>query len=157
MPRWYDFVGKAILERLRERYTLQDHPINAKEDFILHKTIQPVTQADELFKEPKILEIEMDLSVADGTAVSGYTVPTGKQITIRMWQLATPAAAIEPYFTDTVTKFYPWGSITTATQERNINLLMKEGWKLGAHANGQAADNDYKMYVYYLEEDAYRL
>jgi len=71
----------AVWRRLYTRYTLEPAPASVSPD--VSKTIQPVTQADDLLREPRGFEGTETAPAGDNTNFVVATVPDGKRWTLQ--------------------------------------------------------------------------
>ncbi len=82
MPnKGYEWVNTEVMQRLRTRYLLQAYPVDPDALAIL-RTIQPVTNLDELLKDSK-QERSAPVSITANGLFTFFTVPQGKRWTIR--------------------------------------------------------------------------
>lgn len=146
-PLWL-FASKPYFERLVKRFDLRQAQ-QTPEDYRVTTTIQPVTQADDLLKELKIVE----LAIGAFPAVSGwqtlFTVPAGKRWILRALEVNSASGAFtieQPSISDgtarvEIEKLTAGTVFVTTAQGQHIEL--KEGWIIECYANVTTAGNGY--------------
>jgi hypothetical protein len=161
MPRWYSWVNTSIIERIVTRFTLQDTPIELLKDWILNKTIQPITNIDEL-----LLTTEIDASVYTDGGVGNkafVTVPAGERWTVRACHIirATGDRTISALYLNDGTNAAKIKTFAAATSEHISDLYtpplkLAEGWSLVFTVDvGGGNDGTWNCRIYCDKELAY--
>lgn len=147
-------VNVEYIDRLIRRFALQTSP--SKPDFyLLNRSIQPITNADELLRTSKMVQMTLDISGGGYTYDANGTVPLGKRW--RLWwidsQVTTASSGV--VISDGVV------SVPTSLTASSIGphractygLIMPYGWKVGMSGTGNGADNARRFNIIYTEED----
>lgn len=142
--------------RLYTRYLLEPQPAPADSPVGVSKVITPVTQADDLLKQPKVNFNTKDLTASAGTYTSFFTVPAGKRWVIlnisRAGSVGTTNVRLRNAAQGLVVTLVPLG---TAAIDRQGRWVLDEKDTLGMNTSGDAGDTGIQLDIHYLEEDAF--
>ena len=156
---WYHWVNQDIIPRLVDRFKIVTHP-TVQDPMLVGKTIQPVSDADELLKTPDLKTGAITSAVGNVDLVE---VPLGKRWTI----IAVDMSRVGGDRTVTklrIAKSAGGSSVTLATQTAASSLeslplsqkvVADEGWFLAAFFTGGSADGNWNYKILVLEEDAF--
>lgn len=155
LPPYY--TSAVIATRLVKRFQLQEYPISPDETLLLLRTIQPVTQVDELLRKSELIPVTVDISGAGGNYLVFHTVPAGKR-----WRLqwidkdaTTGASALRIYMADGTTAI---DVILSGTAHAVVDMggkVLDEGWTIRMKETNNGGDTAISMSAWIEESDAY--
>ena len=79
-PFWF-WGREELFNRLMRRFLIELSPRDPT-SYLVHRSIQPITNADALLRSVQVNHTTCDLTPAAGTGVPIYTVPQGKRATL---------------------------------------------------------------------------
>lgn len=145
------WVAVPIIKRLVRRFLLSDFQL-LKDSLLLIRTIQPVTQVDDLLAEVKLAQGTFNLETGHGDV----EVPSGKR-----WRIlgvkrpsTTGVSSLRAY-DGTVEHLLTPDGTTQELWKGGNDFIFPEGWILRLAQTSNAADAAKVMSYWYKEEEAY--
>lgn len=132
-PFWF-WGREELFNRLMDRFLLELTPRDPTA-YLVHRSIQPVTQADELLKQVEIKHTQVPTG---GTSafLSLATVPGGERWKLKVMQVATNSGTVEQPRVHDGTNPCLLGKPTGASTIVILpDVTIKEGWTLGVYLN----------------------
>lgn len=147
-----EIINIEIIPRLVKRFLLSAVAY-VPNPFGLARTVQPITNFDDLLQESKAGKETKDISGAVGE-VNYFTVPVGKRW--KLYALNRDATTVNSVVYITIGSTIYEHAYGTALSEKNFGhpFYLEEGDTIGMEDNG--ADAAVTMTIAYLEENSFR-
>jgi len=145
-----------IDSRLVDRFSLGPD-VQVNNPYWLIRTIQPVTNADELKQYPDILTQTRDISAGGGGYTSYFLVPSGKRYRLLSLRRNVTTANSQVAISDPDGHRIQITSASTSGERVDFTNghVLDEGWNIEMQDTGNGADTSRSMQIWIIEEDSF--